>query len=281
MVAGVTPASPHRSGPAGEAIPLFANPQRLLEVDSTNSYLADLARRGAPEGTAVLADTQTAGRGRLGRSWLDVRGGSVLCSLLFRPAPLLPPDRWYLVTWCVALAARDAIGESCGVAVAFKWPNDLMAGDAKLGGILAEVVPSDGLVVGIGINCNWPEELPGAPPGAVSLDRLAGGPVDRARVSEGLLEGVSARYQSLVRGTVATRAEAERAVVRDLRVNLATIGRLVEVCTPEGAFAGRALDVDGDGHLLVDVGACIRSVSVGDVRHLRHLPPASGPVVEG
>jgi BirA family biotin operon repressor/biotin-[acetyl-CoA-carboxylase] ligase len=280
MVAGVTPASPHRSGPAGEATSLFANPQRLLEVDSTNRHLADLARQGAPEGTAVLADTQTAGRGRLGRRWVDVRGGSVLCSLLFRPPSHLAPERWHIVTWCVALAARDAVGESCGVALSFKWPNDLMAGDAKLGGILAEVIPPDGLVVGIGINCNWP---PGeeAPPAATSLDRLVARPVDRSRIEESLLGHVAARYEPLVRGDGTSRAEAQRTLVRELRAELATIGRLVAVDTPDGSFTGRALDVGDDGLLLVDVGACIRPVAVGDVRHLRHLPQASAGTAPG
>lgn len=158
--------------------PLFEAPEYLEEIDSTNRYLADAARAGAPEGAAVLADRQTAGRGRLGRRWLDVPGGSVLCSMLFRPP--LEPGRWHLIGWAVAVAARQAIVEVTGVDVEFKWPNDLVVADRKLAGVLGETVPPSGLVVGIGVNCNWPS---GRPPEeiaslATSLERETHRPVE-------------------------------------------------------------------------------------------------------
>ncbi|HXY43647.1 MAG TPA: biotin--[acetyl-CoA-carboxylase] ligase [Acidimicrobiales bacterium] len=254
----------------------FASPVRLAVVDSTNRYLADLAREGAPEGTSVLADRQTAGRGRLGRRWVDVEGGSVLCSVLFRP--VLALERWHLLTWLVALAARDACADAAAVELTCKWPNDLQAGERKVAGLLAEAVFPPGveapppLVVGIGINCNWPA---GWPPSddpdaaaitarATALDRVAGLPVDRDAVAERLLDRVAQRYSAL-----GDSPRGARSLVAEYRRNLSTLGRLVRVELADESFTGSALDVDEDGHLLVDVGACIRTVAAGDVVHLR------------
>jgi len=260
----------------------FSSPVRLAVVDSTNRYLADLARGGAAEGSSVLAERQTAGRGRLGRRWVDVAGGSVLCSVLFRPG--LPPDRWHLLSWLVALAARDACADVAGVELSGKWPNDLCAGGRKVAGLLAEVVsPSassdshdsgggPAVVVGVGINCNWPADWPPADDPdaselaerATSLNRVAGMLVDRDAVAARLLDRVAQRYSALTsspRGAVSLAAEYRR--------NLSTIGQVVVVELADESFVGGALDVDDEGHLLVDVGACIRAVAAGDVVHLR------------
>lgn len=258
---------------------LFRSPQRLRVVDSTNRYAADLARDGAPEGTAVLAERQTAGRGRLGRRWADVEGGSVLCSVLFRPQ--LPLGQWHVISWLVALAARDACADAATVELTCKWPNDLQAGERKVAGLLAEVVwpalegsqrEGSGLVVGIGINCNWPADWPprddpDAPAiiaGATSLGRVAGLPVDRDAVAERLLDRVAQRYAVLTSSPAGARS-----VAAEYRRNLSTIGRVVRVELADESFVGRALDVNDDGHLLVDIGACIRAVPAGDVVHLR------------
>jgi BirA family biotin operon repressor/biotin-[acetyl-CoA-carboxylase] ligase len=249
---------------------------RLAVVDSTNRYLVDLARSGAPEGTSVLAEGQTAGRGRLGRRWVDAAGGSVLCSVLFRPQ--LPLDRWHLLSYIVALAARDACADVVAVELRFKWPNDLQAGDRKVAGLLAEVAspPHDAgdpaLVVGIGINCNWPADWP--PPDeadatdialrATSLDRLAGLPVDRDAVADRMLDRIAQRYAAL-QGSPG----AARSLATEYRRNLSTIGQAVRVDLVGETLTGDALDIDEDGHLLVNIGACIRTVAAGDVVHLR------------
>lgn len=266
----------------------FCSPVRLDVVDSTNRYLADLARDGAPEGTSVLAERQSAGRGRLGRRWADVPDGSVLCSVLFRP--VLPVERWSIFAFLVSLAARDACADAAGVELCCKWPNDLYAGERKVAGVLAEVVtpptparpptpagfPAPGagaaLVVGVGINCNWPEGWPaGDDPDsadlrlrATSLDRLAGLPVDRDAVADRLLDRVGQRYSALT-----SSPRGVRGVAAEYRRNLSTIGQLVRVEMADETFVGRALDVDDEGHLLVDVGACIRTVAAGDVVHVR------------
>ncbi len=260
------------------------SPVRLKVVDSTNRYLADLARAGAPEGTSVLAERQSAGRGRLGRRWVDPGGGSVLCSVLFRPE--LPVRMWSLFSLLVALAARDACADAAGVDLSCKWPNDLHSADRKVAGVLAEVVDvhrattgpdwpgvaGAALVVGVGINCNWPSDwLPSEEPGAdalafraTSLDRLAGRSVDRDAVADRLLDRVGQRL-SVFAGSL----PAARPLLAEYRRNLSTIGRLVRVELLEETFDGIARDVDDEGHLLVDVGTCIRTVAAGDVLHLR------------
>lgn len=214
----------------------FADVRRFESVDSTNRYLLDEARAGAPEGVVAVADHQTAGRGRLGRTWEAPPGAALLCSVLLRPA--LPVERLHLAVAVVSLAAKDALG---GVP-ALKWPNDLLLGDLKLAGVLAEAdLPA--VVVGIGINVTW------APPGAACL----GPDASRNSVLEGLLASLDALY-----GEWALVAERYRA-------ECSTVGRRVRVELPNETFEGVASQVTDDGHLVVDG----RVVTAGDVVHLR------------
>lgn len=262
---------------AEQAIPgaarptLFADVEHLEEVDSTNRYLVDAALAGAAEGRAVVAARQTAGRGRLGRRWLDVPGGSFLCSLLFRPS--WPHDRWHLAGWCVAVGARRAIREVTGVETSFKWPNDLLAGERKVAGVLGELAPPSGLVVGIGINCNWPPDWPPEElaASATSLNRQAGDEVDVGALERVFLAATAEEYGRLRAGGAAFAELASR-----YRSHLSTVGRLVSVELPDETFVGRALDVDDHGRLLVDIGACVRSVEAGDVVHVRSPGPGDG-----
>jgi BirA family biotin operon repressor/biotin-[acetyl-CoA-carboxylase] ligase len=252
-------------------------------MGSTNSELAARAAAGAPEGTVLLADRQTAGRGRLGRRWVDHPGGSVLCSILFRPA--WAAERWHLAGWVVALAAIDAVREETGVECRCKWPNDLLAPDGKkLAGVLAEVnPPTHALVVGIGINCNWPEEFPapGQPDAqeiaarATSLDRITGRRVDRDALAEAMLRHVARRWPPLDPSARVPDARAAAALAREYRVACSTIGSLVNVELPSEQVSGRALDIDDGGRLLVDVGSCIRTIETGDVVHLRGVVPGA------
>ena len=130
----------------------------LDEVDSTNTYALDRARRGAPAGLVAVADHQTAGRGRLDRRWESPPGANLLASVLLRPG--FAGDEVHLCAGAVALAAADACGVVAGVDPTLKWPNDLLLDGAKLAGVLAEAefagpVPT-AVVVGIGINVAWP-----------------------------------------------------------------------------------------------------------------------------
>ena len=115
--------------------------REFAEIDSTNTYLAQEAQSGAPEGVVARADFQSAGRGRLDRSWEAPRGVSLLASILLRP--VVPPEQRFLVSAAVALSARTALTRLCGLQPALKWPNDLVVGDRKLGGLLGEVVGDD------------------------------------------------------------------------------------------------------------------------------------------
>lgn len=292
----------------------FAVPERLDTVDSTNTYLVELARSGLPDGSAVpaghavVAEYQREGRGRLARSWRAPAGSAVLCSILFKPD--LPPDQLHLTAWAVALAAVQACRETAGVELSLKWPNDLVAepgamGDwaktrpgatreagasgataLKVAGILSEIVPpppgapdagaaqgSSWVVVGIGINVNWPEHWP--PPCscdpdlasiaacATSLNRIAGRQVDRGELLGRLLASAGTRNAELASD------RGRRALASEFRHVCSTIGREVRVELPGETVTGRALDVDDSGCLLVSVGACVRTVSAGDVVHVR------------
>lgn len=210
--------------------------RRFPSIDSTNRYLLDEARTGAPEGLVAVADHQTAGRGRLGRTWEAPPGSALLCSVLLRPD--LPVERLHLAVAVVALAARDALGGR----PALKWPNDLLLEDRKLAGVLAEAdLPA--VVVGIGINLTW------APPGAAHL----GDDADREAVLSALLSSLAGLYGDW--SVVAERYAAE----------CSTVGRRVRVELADETFEGVASAVTPEGHLVVDG----RTVTAGDVVHLR------------
>jgi BirA family biotin operon repressor/biotin-[acetyl-CoA-carboxylase] ligase len=222
-------------------------------LDSTNRWLLDEARQGAPEGVVAVADHQTAGRGRLGRNWDSPAGASLLCSVLLRPD--LPLDRLHLAVAAVALAGRAAARDVAGVEAGIKWPNDLLVGDGrKLAGVLAEAdLPA--VVVGIGMNVTW------APPGGACLVASAGAGAGVSR--DALLDSLLDRLGRLVgEGDWAAVASAYRAAC-------VTLGQAVRVELTDETFTGVAADVSDEGHLLVDVGMCLRTVAAGDVIHLR------------
>jgi BirA family biotin operon repressor/biotin-[acetyl-CoA-carboxylase] ligase len=227
--------------------------RRFAHLDSTNRYLLDEGRRGASEGLLAVADHQTAGRGRLGREWVSPPGASLLASVLWRPE--LPAERLHLLTSAMALAAAAACQRVAGFRPGLKWPNDLVVDDAKLAGVLAESDPPVG-VVGIGLNLNWP---PGALAdlGAAAVNQVAGHDIDREELLAALLEELDRRH-----GQWAEVASAYRR-------SCTTIGRRVRVDLGGESFTGTAADVTDEGHLLVDVGMCLRTVAAGDVVHLR------------
>jgi BirA family biotin operon repressor/biotin-[acetyl-CoA-carboxylase] ligase len=214
----------------------------------------------------AVADHQTAGRGRLGRTWVAPPGASLLVSMLLRPE--LPVERLHLATAAVALAAADACEAVAGFRPGLKWPNDLVVsdlpgagdGDRKLAGVLAER-DGDAVVVGIGINVNWPPDLPDDLAAiATACNWVTGRKVDR----DVLLDAMLARLDD--------RLGDWSAVARDYRRACSTLGRLVRVELADETFTGTAADLSDEGHLLVDVGMCLRTVTAGDVVHLRPTP---------
>lgn len=221
-------------------------------VDSTGSTNTDLlvaAAAGAPDRSVLVARHQTAGRGRLDRTWEAQPGANLLVSILFRRVPAHPHE----LTQRVALAAARAIERTTGVHAVLKWPNDLLVvtdGAAhKLAGVLAQAGAADGrvdhVVVGIGVNVGW------APIGGIDL----GGRV----APLALLDALLAEYDALPDD-----------VYPEYRERLATLGQLVRVQSHTGELVGRALDVGRDGRLVVlDDCAISHTVDTGDVIHLR------------
>lgn len=229
-------------------------------VTSTNDVVATLADRGADEGVVAAADMQTAGRGRIGRRWMSPPGAGVYASVLFRPPAEVAP----LLTIAAGVAMADGIAAATGLVVDLKWPNDLLVGGRKLGGILAEASTSaDGLprvVVGFGINV-----LPAALPPeiaarATSIEAELGRPVERATVLVECLDALWSRYDEL-------RGRRCGAVLAAWRARgAATFGRVVEWDEGGRRRRGVAVDIDTAGALVVRAEACLERVISGEVR---------------
>jgi BirA family biotin operon repressor/biotin-[acetyl-CoA-carboxylase] ligase len=245
----------------------FADVRWFDELDSTNTYLLGEARSGAADGMVAVADQQRAGRGRLGRSWVAPAGGSLLCSVLVRPEGLAV-ERAHLLTAAMALAGAEACQKLAGVQPDLKWPNDLLVGERKLAGILAEADLRPGpppalsaVVIGIGLNVAWHGEAPAEVAGtAVALDSVSRTVVDRSDLLVELLLGYERRLEDL------------DAVARDFRAACVTLGRPVRVELAGEILTGTAVDITAEGHLVVDPGHGLglrRSVAAGDVIHLR------------
>jgi BirA family biotin operon repressor/biotin-[acetyl-CoA-carboxylase] ligase len=233
------------------------------EIESTNVEAKSLAVSGAPEGTVVIAEAQSAGRGRLGRRWTSPAGKGLLFSVLLRPA--MPMSEAHLFTLVAACAAADAIESLIDVPVQIKWPNDLFIAGRKVGGILLEVAGEqdevDWLVVGIGINVNTEfSELPVAlRRTACSLKMAADAPVDRSELLSRLLLALEAGYgQALAHGFEHALSGFRR---RDF-----LLAHGVSIQTREGIVAGKAAGIDDRGALLVEVAQRqFRSFHSGDV----------------
>jgi len=244
----------------------------VAETGSTNADVAAAARAGAAEGLVVVAEHQSAGRGRLDRSWSSPARAGLTFSVLLRPA--VPRDRWGLLGLVTAVAAAGALRRQLDVAIEVKWPNDLVVGDRKLAGLLAEVV-GDAVVVGIGINVSTqPAELSA---GGTSLAVETGSAVDRPPVLLAVLREIAISYADWE----ATDGEPEP-VLAAYRSWSGTLGREVRTSLPGGgALAGRAVEVDGTGRLVLELtGGERRALAAGDVVHLRSSADAERLVVE-
>jgi len=225
-----------------------------LYVDSTGSTNADAlaaARVSVVEGLCFVAGEQTAGRGRRGRAWVSDPGAGLWCSTVLPAA--LEPTRAPIAA---ALAIIDAARELAGPPLSIKWPNDVLAADGrKIAGILAEAAPG-AVVVGIGINVDYPADaLPD--PRATSWFVETSGHPDRSELLAALLANLHARI-----------AQPFAQVLDDYRRCSSTVGAPVRVLLPGGEeLSGIAEDVDESGHLLLRTGETVRTIVAGDVIH--------------
>ena len=261
----------------------FADVRWTAETGSTNADAMELARQGEPEGIVLVADHQTAGRGRAGRTWTAPPGAGLLLSILLRP----PAAVMDLTTMAVAVSAAVAIETVAGFAPRLKWPNDLVwpgdgsTSDRKLAGILAEAdwpatssisagwkppAPDERtvVVVGFGLNVSWPADVPPELTDiAVAINQVVSTPVDREDVLIALLSALGPRYLALCAGD-------RTGLLDEWRARSATLGRRVRVELGQHDVEGLAVDLTEDGHLVVETREGKRQTfAVGDVVHLR------------
>ena len=214
-------------------------------IPSTNDYLKKLAREGAPHGTVILADHQTGGHGRMGRSFQSPAGMGVYMSILLRPD--CPATELMHLTCAAAVAMCDAVEQTAGLRPGIKWTNDLVFQKRKLGGILTELGFSrsgsvDYAIIGIGINCNqtlqdFAPEIQGI---ASSLSAVTGKDVDRFQLACAMMEALWKLDLT-----------QKESILENYRRSCVTIGREISLVRGEQIRHGKALDVNENGALIV------------------------------
>lgn len=217
-------------------------------IGSTNTYLKEVARKGAPEGTVVIARNQTDGRGRLGRIFHSPTGKGIYFSLLLRPD--LPAESLMHLTCAVGVAVCNAVESVTGFRPGIKWINDLVAGSKKAGGILTELSfgPTGNVayaVIGIGINCSHtPEDFPPELQDiATSLAQYTGRPCDQSKLIAELIAQLYNMYGTLV--------SSRKQIMEAYRKDCITLGKEIQVIQGDIKEIAKALDVLDDGSLLV------------------------------
>jgi BirA family biotin operon repressor/biotin-[acetyl-CoA-carboxylase] ligase len=235
----------------------------LKQIDSTNVLAAKLAEQGEPEGTLVIAEQQTGGKGRRGKPWFSPPGTGIWMSLLLRPA--IPMVQAPQLTLVAAVAVSQALTEITGKQAGIKWPNDILFGRQKCCGILTEMnMESEEIryvIVGIGINVN--QEKSDFPPElreiATSLKEVSGRKIKRAMVVQRILEIFERLYdQYLDSGGFAP--------IRDQwKKQSITLGRHVSAQTPRGIISGTAVDIDETGALLIETEQKLEKIYSADI----------------
>ncbi|MEU5977208.1 biotin--[acetyl-CoA-carboxylase] ligase [Streptomyces sp. NPDC047315] len=256
-------------------------------VSSTGSTNADLVARvaggagagdAAPEGAVLVAEEQTAGRGRLDRTWTAPPRSGLFFSVLLRPGPAVPVERWGWLPLLAGVAAATGLSRAAGVDTSLKWPNDLLVTvdgeERKTGGILAERAGSDAVVLGIGINVTLSAaELPVPTAGSLALARAVC--TDRDPLLRAVLRSLERWYGDWrAAGGDPTVSKVQEAYA----AGCATLGRTVRAELPgDRSLTGEAVALDGDGRLVLALpGGAREAVGAGDVVHLR-AAGAAGP----
>ena len=232
----------------------------ISTVDSTNTKAMSLALQGAEEGVVVLTDSQTAGKGRLGRRWFDRSGYNALTSTILRP--LFPP---YLLVMMAALAVVDTVASICDVTATIKWPNDVLIDGRKVAGILIETSRDRAgnlvAIIGIGVNVNGQiaqlveAESASLQTTATTLEAACGHEVSRETFIGYLLRALEAMYLALqqeAQESVATTSGTASRLIRERWCqHLSTLGRTIEVRQGDKILKGIAEDVNDSGELFL------------------------------
>ena len=246
---------------------LWREVEVLAESPSTNAVVAERARAGEPGGLVVIAEHQTAGRGRLDRSWVTPAGAALTCSVLLTPERV-PAGRWPGLPLLTGIAVSEAVRRVADVDCAVKWPNDVLVGEKKLAGILVERVERGSgaaAVVGIGLNVSASrEELPVTTATSLALEHAA--TLDRSVILREVLRSLEALYVQWQ----AELGDPARGLLDSYVRRCATLGRQVRVDLPTGEqVSGEATGIDADGRLQVRTRSGPRVLGAGDVVHVR------------
>lgn len=233
------------------------------EIDSTNDLLRTMARNGAPHGTVLIADRQTNGHGRRGRSFQSLGGVGVYLSLLIRP-DCVPTDLMHL-TCAAAVAMCEAVQAAAGFRPGIKWTNDLVYKKRKLGGILTELGFTtkgqlDYAIIGIGINCCQKETdfAPEIQNIAASLSMVSGQEIDRAKVAAAMMDALFRMDQCLL--------TKKNAMLEQYRKDCITVGQEISLVRGDDVRHGLALTVDDEGALVVRFpDGSVEAVNSGEV----------------
>ena len=250
---------------AAATLPTKAAFEVFDEVTSTQQVARERARQGAPAPTVVLAERQSAGRGRHGRIWVSPRGCGIYMSVLLRPQ--LAPSQASLLSLAAGLAVRRGVFRRTGMACDLKWPNDLLRGNGKVCGILTEVASDPDhihfAVVGMGVNVNFSEQRDPEgtflfPPAFLQQD--ASVPVHRGWLVVAILEELMPLVAALECG-------GAEALVAAYAANCTTLGRCVRMLTDQGSTEGTAKTLSPEGALVVETSEGLRTFTSADVLH--------------
>lgn len=237
----------------------------LDSTGSTNDVAAQLAESGADEGHMVVAERQSAGRGRHGRVWFSPPGAGLYVSVIMRPASAMGEENPVgLLTLAAGVAIAEAVRSVTRLPAQIKWPNDIVVGTRKLAGILAEAAVQGGtlqfIVLGFGLNLRTAAYPPDLSARATSIEAEAGRPVDPALMLAETIAALGDRYADLRAGRFDAILGAWR------RIAARVPGARVEWDSPRGVVRGLAEDIDRHGALLVRVGTKLERVIAGEVR---------------
>jgi len=239
--------------------------RRFPSLASTNSEAARLALEGAEEGLCIVADEQTAGRGRLQRQWVSPRGAGLYLSILLRPQIAI--TQWPLITLMAAVAVADTILLTCDVEADIKWPNDVLVNGRKVCGILAETSETPtgrAIVLGIGINLTSKAFPPDLRVNAISLDEATGHGVERETILAELVSTLVRYYELFQQGS-------ERQIIDAwCKRSSYSRGKVVRIASAEETIEGVTRGLQSDGALRVETGnGAIRIIHAGDVSAVR------------